>query len=257
MKQDIKCGVMADVSRPKAIFRCRRQSDHHRDHTTDGVGRWHGTVAWDGGMGQWRGTVAWDSGVGWWRGTARSSQLTTEIITRRPKTIMPGDDDDTIITDLADSTPKKLTHAKQDQLAAARIKALESRRKAQKAGLEARLHEVKSLLGELDPKHIENVQQVLMSQERDLRRQQKELTRQFIELVQSESTRRMEEHASVKRAIERTKQEIETLLHAHSRCAKSTSQSSKDAPSSAVSHASSKHSIVPLSNASSVSLRRR
>lgn len=152
---------------------------------------------------------------------------------------MPGgsndDDDDTIITDLSDTPrPKKLTHAKQDQLAAARIKALESRRKVQKAGLEARLHEVRLLLGELDPKHLESVERAIMSQERDLRRQQKELTLKFIELIKSESAKRTEENASIKRSIEK-------LLQALTR--------SKDAPPprSAVSKSSSRHSVVPLS----------
>ena len=162
---------------------------------------------------------------------------------------MPGrsnDDDDTIITDLSDSQPKKLTHAKQDQLAAARIKALESRRRAQKAGLESRLQEVKLLLGELEPKDIERVQQAMMSQERQLRREQKELTLQIIELVKSESAKRMEEHASVKRAIERMKQDIEKLSFS-----KAATQPHKDAPS-AVSKASSKRSILPLSEASSL-----
>ena len=45
------------------------------------------------------------------------------------QTIMSGKsnvDDDTIIADLSDSRPKKLTHSKPDQLAAARVKALES-----------------------------------------------------------------------------------------------------------------------------------
>ena len=144
----------------------------------------------------------------------------------------------------ADSRPKKLTHAKQDQLAAARIKALESRRKAQKAGLEARLHEVKLLLGELDPKHIERVQEAMMSQERELRREQKDLTLQFMELVKSESAKRMEESASVKRSIERTKHELEKLT-------RTQAQARKEA-SSVVSKASSKHSIVPLSEASSL-----
>ena len=161
---------------------------------------------------------------------------------------MPGgsndDDDDTIITDLSDARPKKLTHAKQDQLAAARVRALESRRKTQKAGLEARLHEVKLLLGELDPKHMERVQQAMMSQERELRREQKELTLQFIELLKSESAKRREESASVKRSIERTKHEIEKLTHAHDRGKGSALTATTQ---SAVSKASSKHSIVPLS----------
>ena len=146
------------------------------------------------------------------------------------------DDDDTIITDLSDTPrPKKLTHAKQDQLAAARIKALESRRKTQKAGLEARLHEVRLLLGELDPTHFESVERAIMSQERDLRRQQKELTLKLIELIKNESAKRTEENASIKRSIEKLVQALSLTR-------------SKDAPPpSAVSKSSSRHSVVPLS----------
>lgn len=164
------------------------------------------------------------------------------------------DDDNTIITDLSESRPKKLSHAKTDQLAAARVKALESRRRTQKAGLEARLHEVKLLLGELDPKHIERVQEVIMSQERALRREQKELTLQLIELVKNESVKRMEETASVKRGIERMKQEIERLTHtAYARGDKSMMlpQAPRKEVPSVASRASSKPSIVPLSEASS------
>lgn len=156
------------------------------------------------------------------------------LANQQKRYIMPNrntkdDDDDTIITDLSDKYTKKLTHAKQEQLANARVRAIESRRKTQKAGLEHRLHEVKLLLGEIDPSHIQRAQEAMMSLERDLRREQKQLTLQFIELVRNESAKRKEENASIKRSIERTKSELEALM-------------SKKA--------SAKHSIVSLSEAS-------
>ena len=89
------------------------------------------------------------------------------------------DDEDTII-DLPDPPPKPLSDLKRQQLSDARVKALESRRKSQKAALEQRLHQVRLLLGELDGKNIERVQEIMMNQERELRRKQNALTLQFI-----------------------------------------------------------------------------
>lgn len=146
-----------------------------------------------------------------------------------PNRNLKDDDEDTIVTDLSDS--KKLTRAKQEQLAEARRKAIESRRRTQKAGLEHRLHEVKLLLGEIDPAHIERAQQAMMALEKELHREQKQITLQFIELVKNESAKRKDENASIKRSIERTKMELEALI------AKKQ-------------HQSSKHSIVSLSEAS-------
>ena len=120
---------------------------------------------------------------------------------------MPQHDNDDIVTELEDE-PKHLSKAKTDQLAAARVKALDSRRRTQKAGLEARLHEVRLLLGELDPKHMERVLEAMVSQERDLRRKQSELTTQLIEMVKAESAKRSTEYESLKRSIDRIRRDL-------------------------------------------------
>jgi ABC-type phosphate transport system auxiliary subunit len=84
-----------------------------------------------------------------------TSRQTTGLLYAHTK-LMP-DDDVSIITDFDDQELKKQT--KSDQLADARVKAVESRRKTQKVRLEERLHQVKTLLGEIDPERIEQVTQ--------------------------------------------------------------------------------------------------
>ena len=118
------------------------------------------------------------------------------------------DDDDSIITDFDDQDQKKQT--KSDQLADARVKAVESRRKTQKVRLEERLHQVKMLLGEIDPERIEQVTQAMLSQEADLRH---ELIEQFTESMRAESKKRADEAASVKRHVDAIKDELRTLRH--------------------------------------------
>ena len=159
---------------------------------------------------------------------------------------MRDDNDDTIVTDLSEPTAKKLTHAKQDQLANARVKALESRRRTQKAGLESRLHEVKVLLGEIDPKHAETVKEVLMSQERQLRREQRDMTLQLMELIKGEAAKRVAENASLKRSVERLSVEIS----ARKKSNHETPKTARSTVSTAV--ASSKQSTVPLSKVSAL-----
>ena len=129
------------------------------------------------------------------------------IIIRTYQTFMP-DDDDSVITDFDDQELKRQT--KSDQLADARVKAVESRRKTQKVRLEERLHQVKMLLGEIDPERIEQVTQAMLSQETDLRH---ELIDQFTESMRAESKKRADEAASVKRHVDAIKDELRALRH--------------------------------------------
>lgn len=117
------------------------------------------------------------------------------------------DDEDTII-DLPEAQPKPLSQLKLQQLKSARVKALESRRRGQKAALESRLHQVKLLLGELDPKNIERFQEIIMSQERELRRKQNELTTQFIAVLKDASAKREAEHESLKRTMNKIRSSL-------------------------------------------------
>jgi len=120
------------------------------------------------------------------------------------------DDLDTII-DLPGSAHKPLTKAKLDQLASAREKAMLVRRRTQKAGLESRLHQVKLLLGELDPMHIEKVQQAMMNQERELRAKQNELTNSLKSLLNDEAIKRASEYDSLKRSMLRIANDLQEI----------------------------------------------
>lgn len=121
---------------------------------------------------------------------------------------MAGDDDDTTITVFDDA--KKPQTNKYEHLAYARVKAVESRRKAQKVRLEERLHQVKALLGEIDPERIEQVTRAMLSQEAELRH---ELIQQFTESMRVESKKRADEAASVKRHLDAVKDELRVLRH--------------------------------------------
>ena len=131
------------------------------------------------------------------------------------------DDEDTII-DLPDPPPKPLTDLKRQQLSDARVKALESRRKSQKAALEQRLHQVRLLLGELDGKNIERVQEIMMNQERELRRKQNALTLQFITVLKEEAAKREAEHESLKRSLSKLRNDLQELMQRPKRSAQST-----------------------------------
>ena len=124
-----------------------------------------------------------------------------------------GDDDATIltVTDIGRDSRKVVTDRKREQLAAARVKALESRKRTQKASLEARLLEVKSWLGELDHAKIESVQKALLDQANDLQRDSKAVTDQFTALIRDESAKRAQENASIKRSVERLKVDLAGL----------------------------------------------
>ena len=132
------------------------------------------------------------------------------------------DDDEATIIDLPNPPPKPLTDLKRQQLSDARVKALESRRKSQKAALEQRLHQVRLLLGELDGKNIERVQEIMMNQERELRRKQNALTLQFITVLKEEAAKREAEHESLKRSLSKLRNDLQELMQRPKRSAQST-----------------------------------
>ena len=152
------------------------------------------------------------------------------------------DDEDTII-DFPESPPKPLSKAKLEQLSSARVKAIESRRKSQKAALQSKLHEVKLLLGDFDGQHIERVQEAMMTQERELRRKQNELTTQLIRVVRDESAKREAEHDSLKRTLHKLRSDIQDLKQSRSIF--------PPAPQSTVSSAASSKIKIPLAQLSS------
>ena len=98
---------------------------------------------------------------------------------------MVQDDDDSVIdTDFdADATKRN----KIDQLASARVKAVESRRKSQAARLETKLHHVRELLGE-NPKHVQHVLETLLEP--------------FIHSMRAESNKLLAEASSVNRHVD-------------------------------------------------------
>lgn len=158
------------------------------------------------------------------------------------------DDEDMIITDLLPpSEPKPLTAAKLEQLASAREKALESRRRSQKAALESRLHQVRLLLGELDSAYIDKVQEAMMAQERELRRKQSDLTTKLIKLITDESAKRVIEHDSLKRSISKLKIELQEMRPSKSLCTIHEAEGSNRSDRSTVSSASSSTKVrIPL-----------
>ena len=165
------------------------------------------------------------------------------------------DDDSTIIDISAGDGRKLLTPEKTEQLRAARVKALESRKKSQAAALEQRLMEVRQWLGQhVDSGVVEKVQNTILDQARDLHRKQKQTLSSFTQLLSEESTKRAQESASLRKSIEKMRGEVEQLKTTY-RGSKMPSITEKPkAPSTVVTAAStsSKGSVstqasVPLS----------
>jgi hypothetical protein len=167
------------------------------------------------------------------------------------------DDDSTIIDISAGDGRKLVTPAKTEQLRAARVKALESRKKSQAAALEQRLMEVRQWLGQhVDSGVVEKVQNTILDQARDLHRKQKQTLSSFTQLLSEESTKRAQESASLRKSIEKMRGEVEQLKTTYrgSKMPSIPEQVKPKAPSTVVTAAStsSKGSVstkasVPLS----------
>ena len=167
------------------------------------------------------------------------------------------DDDSTIIDISAGDGRKLLGPAKTEQLRAARVKALESRKKSQAAALEQRLMEVRQWLGQhVDSGVVEKVQNTILYQARDLHRKQKQTLSSFTQLLSEESTKRAQESASLRKSIEKMRGEVEQLKTTYrgSKMPSIPEQVKPKAPSTVVTaaSASSKGSVstqasVPLS----------
>lgn len=119
---------------------------------------------------------------------------------------MPADEDTIICDDVEDPDSRSRSRGKAAQLADARLKAVESRRKAQRSRLEQRLIEVKTRLGDMDPERIEQILSCMLSQEA-------EILDKVVETLQGESRKRAEEIASVKRHVDAVKEELRALRH--------------------------------------------
>ena len=122
------------------------------------------------------------------------------------------DDNETTIS--IDDPPRLIRPTKDEQLAAARVKALESRRRTQKMKLENKLQEVRILLGELSPDHIDRVIQVMSDRETELRAKHAKVLGQLNDDIQSQSKKREAESASIRRRIEAMSEEIRMLTQA-------------------------------------------
>ena len=120
------------------------------------------------------------------------------------------DDESTVIS--IDEPQRKKT--KDEVLADARIKALDSRRRTQKVKLENKLQEVRVLLGELDPSQIERTIQVIMDREAELRQKQVKVLGQIHETIRSEAKLRQGDSVAVRRKLDQLTDDLRALTHA-------------------------------------------
>ena len=120
------------------------------------------------------------------------------------------DDNSTVIS--IDEPQRKKT--KDEVLADARVKALDSRRRTQKVKLENKLQEVRVLLGELDPDQIERTIQVIMDRESELRQKQAKVLGQIHDTIRSESKLRQAESVSIRRKLDALTDDLRALTQA-------------------------------------------
>lgn len=91
----------------------------------------------------------------------------------------------TVVTDVPVKGPaKRMTDGREKQLAAAREKAMASRKLAQKSKLERKLQEVKLAIGDLDGAQTERAVKYMVEQERELRHHQRDLTERCIDMFE-------------------------------------------------------------------------
>lgn len=120
------------------------------------------------------------------------------------------DDQSTVIS--IDEPQRKKT--KDEVLADARVKALDSRRRTQKVKLENKIQEVRVLLGELDPDQIERAIQVIMDREAELRQKQAKVLGQLHDTIRSESKLRQAESVSIRRKLDALTDDLRALTQA-------------------------------------------
>ena len=120
------------------------------------------------------------------------------------------DDQSTVIS--IDEPQRKKT--KDEVLADARVKALDSRRRTQKVKLENKLQEVRVLLGELDPDQIERTIQVIMDRESKLRQKQAKVLGQIHDTIRSESKLRQGDSVAVRRKLDQLTDDLRALTQA-------------------------------------------
>ena len=120
------------------------------------------------------------------------------------------DDNSTVIS--IDEPQRKKT--KDEVLADARVKALDSRRRTQKVKLENKIQEVRVLLGELDPDQIERAIQIMMDRESELRQKQAKILGQLHDTIRSESKLRQAESVSIRRKLDALTDDLRALTQA-------------------------------------------
>ena len=117
-------------------------------------------------------------------------------------------DDDTVISI---DDPRPLRQTKDEQLAAARVKALESRRRTQKTKLESKLQQVKLALGDMDPAQSERMVQIIMDREAELRSKHIKFINQLNDTLRIEAKKREDDTTRLKRHLDGMTQEIRLL----------------------------------------------
>ena len=139
---------------------------------------------------------------------------------------MPRDDEISVVTLSSEPTTKTvstLSQAKLDQLAKARAKSLEVRRRAQANKLQAKLNHLRYMLGsDMLPDTVERVAKELMNQEERLRQKQNALTEKLSETITG------------------FKDELHKLRKAHAPTSKSSTDTIPRRPKSDVSTSSSR-----------------
>ena len=147
------------------------------------------------------------------------------------------EDDSTVIT--IEEEPRRLT--KSEVLAEARVKALQSRRRTQKLKLENKLQEVKILLGDMDPEHVERTVKLMLDREAELRNKHASFVTQLNETIRSEAKKREHDYTSIKRRLEAVASEVQVLREAI------TKKRSEASPTlSSVASVSASPSVHPL-----------
>lgn len=164
------------------------------------------------------------------------------------------DDNDTTIS--IDDPPRLIRPTKDEQLAAARVKALESRRRTQKMKLENKLQQVRILLGELSPDHIDRVIQVMSDRETELRAKHAKVLGQLNDDIQSQSKKREAESASIRRRMDAMSEEIRMLTQAITKKRKSDDQARTNTPST-ISEGTKATNLSSLSSLPHTNARKR
>ena len=152
-------------------------------------------------------------------------------------------DDDTVIS-IDHRRPVRQT--KDEQLAAARVKALESRRRTQKTKLETKLQQVKVALGDMDPAQSERTVQVILEREAELRNKHAKFVNILNDTLRSEAKRREEDSTRMKRHMDSMAHDIRSLREAVTKKRSTHESSMRDSLSTVSTKTSTLSTLSPL-----------